>query len=103
LGAQPSSSLSPISTNARAEVPLTDVPMLDPQTRTAPALSAPSPPEMVEHRSGPPTRRDRLDLASASVLIRDSVWYAVVDDDWPRVKALLEKKIERHVVAARDT
>jgi N-acetyltransferase len=29
--------------------------------------------------------------------IRDSAWYAVVDDDWPRVKALLEAKIERHV------
>jgi RimJ/RimL family protein N-acetyltransferase len=28
--------------------------------------------------------------------IRDSAWYAVVDDDWPRVKAMLEKKIERH-------
>src|SRR4051812_28632709 len=29
--------------------------------------------------------------------IRDSAWYAVVDDDWPRVKAMLEAKIERHV------
>jgi RimJ/RimL family protein N-acetyltransferase len=28
--------------------------------------------------------------------IRDSAWYAVVDDDWPRVKAMLEAKIERH-------
>jgi N-acetyltransferase len=28
--------------------------------------------------------------------IRDSAWYAVVDDDWPRVKAMLEQKIERH-------
>ena len=28
--------------------------------------------------------------------IRDSAWYAVVDDDWPRVKAMLEGKIERH-------
>jgi RimJ/RimL family protein N-acetyltransferase len=28
--------------------------------------------------------------------IRDSAWYAVVDDDWPRVKAMLEEKIERH-------
>jgi N-acetyltransferase len=29
--------------------------------------------------------------------IRDSAWYAIVDDDWPRVKGLLERKIERHV------
>jgi RimJ/RimL family protein N-acetyltransferase len=28
--------------------------------------------------------------------IRDSAWYAIVDDDWPRVKELLEAKIERH-------
>jgi RimJ/RimL family protein N-acetyltransferase len=28
--------------------------------------------------------------------IRDSAWYAVVDDDWPRVKAMLEQKIEKH-------
>jgi N-acetyltransferase len=28
--------------------------------------------------------------------IRDSAWYAIVDDDWPAVKALLEKKIEEH-------
>jgi N-acetyltransferase len=28
--------------------------------------------------------------------IRDSAWYAVVDDDWPRVRAMLEQKIERH-------
>jgi RimJ/RimL family protein N-acetyltransferase len=28
--------------------------------------------------------------------IRDSAWYSVVDDDWPRVKAMLEEKIERH-------
>jgi RimJ/RimL family protein N-acetyltransferase len=28
--------------------------------------------------------------------IRDSAWYAVVDDDWPRVKAMLEAKIEQH-------
>jgi RimJ/RimL family protein N-acetyltransferase len=28
--------------------------------------------------------------------IRDSAWYAIVDDDWPRVKALLERKIEGH-------
>jgi N-acetyltransferase len=28
--------------------------------------------------------------------IRDSAWYAIVDDDWLRVKELLERKIERH-------
>ena len=28
--------------------------------------------------------------------IRDSAWYAIVDNDWPRVKELLERKIERH-------
>jgi N-acetyltransferase len=28
--------------------------------------------------------------------IRDSAWYAIVDDDWPRVKALLEQKVARH-------
>ena len=28
--------------------------------------------------------------------IRGSAWYAVVDDDWPRVKAMLERKIETH-------
>jgi N-acetyltransferase len=28
--------------------------------------------------------------------IRDSAWYAVVDDDWPRVKTMLEEKIEKH-------
>jgi N-acetyltransferase len=28
--------------------------------------------------------------------IRDSAWYAIVDDDWPRVKEMLERKIERH-------
>jgi RimJ/RimL family protein N-acetyltransferase len=28
--------------------------------------------------------------------LRDTAWYAIVDDDWPRVKALLEAKIERH-------
>jgi N-acetyltransferase len=31
--------------------------------------------------------------------IRDSAWYAIVDDDWPRVKASLEAKIDRHVGA----
>jgi RimJ/RimL family protein N-acetyltransferase len=29
--------------------------------------------------------------------IRDSAWYAIVDDDWPRVKAMLEEKIAKHV------
>ena len=29
--------------------------------------------------------------------IRDSAWYAIVDDDWPEVKTLLERKIERHL------
>ena len=28
--------------------------------------------------------------------IRDSAWYAIVDDDWPNVKQLLERKIDRH-------
>jgi RimJ/RimL family protein N-acetyltransferase len=28
--------------------------------------------------------------------IRDSAWYAIVDDDWPRVKAMLEQKVARH-------
>jgi RimJ/RimL family protein N-acetyltransferase len=28
--------------------------------------------------------------------IRDSAWYAIVDDDWPRVKAMLEVKVARH-------
>jgi RimJ/RimL family protein N-acetyltransferase len=28
--------------------------------------------------------------------IRDSAWYAIVDDDWPQVRAMLEAKIERH-------
>jgi RimJ/RimL family protein N-acetyltransferase len=28
--------------------------------------------------------------------IRDSAWYSVLDDDWPRVKAMLEQKIDRH-------
>ena len=31
--------------------------------------------------------------------IRDSAWYAIVDDDWPRVKAMLEEKIKRHADA----
>jgi RimJ/RimL family protein N-acetyltransferase len=25
---------------------------------------------------------------------RDSAWYAVIDDDWPEVKAALEQRIE---------
>ena len=28
--------------------------------------------------------------------IRDSAWYAIVDDDWPRVRPMLEAKIKRH-------
>jgi RimJ/RimL family protein N-acetyltransferase len=28
--------------------------------------------------------------------IRDSAWYAIVDDDWPRVKQMLEAKIAKH-------
>lgn len=28
--------------------------------------------------------------------IRDSAWYAIVDDDWPQVRELLLAKIERH-------
>ena len=28
--------------------------------------------------------------------IRDSAWYAIVDEDWPDVKRLLESKIEKH-------
>ncbi len=28
--------------------------------------------------------------------IRDSAWYAIVDDDWPRVKVMLEEKIAKH-------
>jgi RimJ/RimL family protein N-acetyltransferase len=28
--------------------------------------------------------------------IRDSAWYAITDDDWPRVKPMLEAKIETH-------
>lgn len=29
--------------------------------------------------------------------IRDSAWYAVLDDDWARVKPMLEAKISRHL------
>jgi hypothetical protein len=25
---------------------------------------------------------------------RDSAWYAVIDDDWPAVKAALERRLE---------
>jgi RimJ/RimL family protein N-acetyltransferase len=28
--------------------------------------------------------------------IRDSAWYAITDDDWPRVKKLLQAKIAKH-------
>jgi N-acetyltransferase len=28
--------------------------------------------------------------------IRDSAWYAIVDDDWPRVKAMLAAKVAKH-------
>jgi RimJ/RimL family protein N-acetyltransferase len=29
--------------------------------------------------------------------IRDSAWYAVLDEDWPRVRPMLEEKIDRHL------
>ncbi len=29
--------------------------------------------------------------------IRDSAWYAILDEDWPRVRPMLEAKIARHV------
>ena len=29
--------------------------------------------------------------------IRDSAWYSIVDDDWPRVKEMLVAKIEAHL------
>jgi RimJ/RimL family protein N-acetyltransferase len=28
--------------------------------------------------------------------VRDSAWYAIVDDDWPRVREMLEAKVARH-------
>ena len=28
--------------------------------------------------------------------VRDSAWYAIVDDDWPRVRAMLEGKVAKH-------
>jgi RimJ/RimL family protein N-acetyltransferase len=28
--------------------------------------------------------------------VRDSAWYAIVDDDWPTVRQMLEAKIDRH-------
>ena len=31
--------------------------------------------------------------------IRDSAWYSIVDDDWPRVRAMLEAKIEGRAAA----
>ena len=33
--------------------------------------------------------------------VRDSAWYAVVDDDWPAVKALLEARVAASVAARR--
>jgi N-acetyltransferase len=30
--------------------------------------------------------------------IRDSAWYSIVDDDWPRVKEMLLAKIEKHLL-----
>ena len=36
--------------------------------------------------------RKHMKLADS---IRDSAWYAVVDDDWPRVREMLEGKIAR--------
>ncbi|HTX94712.1 MAG TPA: GNAT family protein [Mycobacterium sp.] len=29
--------------------------------------------------------------------IRDSAWYAILDEDWPRVRPMLEERIARHV------
>jgi RimJ/RimL family protein N-acetyltransferase len=29
--------------------------------------------------------------------VRDSAWYAILDEDWPRVRPMLEEKIARHV------
>jgi RimJ/RimL family protein N-acetyltransferase len=34
--------------------------------------------------------------------IRDSAWYAIVDDDWPDVRQLLEAKIEKHAATDRS-
>jgi len=28
--------------------------------------------------------------------VRDSAWYAIVDEDWPRVRTMLEEKIAKH-------
>jgi RimJ/RimL family protein N-acetyltransferase len=33
---------------------------------------------------------------------RDSAYYSVIDDEWPEVKALLERRLERHVDSARE-
>jgi RimJ/RimL family protein N-acetyltransferase len=35
--------------------------------------------------------------------IRDSAWYAIVDDDWPAVKSLLEAKIDKHTAQVDGT
>jgi N-acetyltransferase len=35
--------------------------------------------------------------------IRDSAWYAIVDDDWPAVKSLLEAKIDKHAAQVEGT
>lgn len=32
--------------------------------------------------------------------VRDSAWYAIVDDDWPSVKAALTARVETHVAAS---
>jgi len=32
--------------------------------------------------------------ASDEQIRRDSAWYAVIDDDWPSVKAALERRLE---------
>jgi N-acetyltransferase len=37
--------------------------------------------------------RKHMKLADS---IRDSAWYAVIDDDWPQVREMLEAKISRH-------
>ena len=56
-------------------------------------------PQSPRSRRAPRHRRDlRRIFRKHMVLpdsIRDSAWYAIVDDDWPRVKVLLERKIER--------
>jgi RimJ/RimL family protein N-acetyltransferase len=32
---------------------------------------------------------------------RDSAYYSVIDDEWPGVRALLERRLERHLAASR--